>query len=69
MGSHAHHVTLKCLPRIRDAVRRRSATIIKSSQSIEETDPLRVLITDFKPLEKDQVGNNYYYMYMYTDPH
>lgn len=37
-------------------MRRRAATIIKSSDPMAETDPFRELVKDFKPLEGDQVG-------------
>lgn len=44
------------MPENREAVRRRSASILKSSDVIEVTDPFRELVPAFKFLEEDKVG-------------
>lgn len=39
----------------REAVRRRSANVLRPSDVIKETDPIWSLLPDMKPLEDDQV--------------
>ncbi len=48
----------------RQAVRTRSARIIKSSQAIADTDPFRALNPKFATLEENQVGKESSYQNM-----